>query len=385
MSVSIIKEIEHYAKTHPDVVSLAQGIPSFVSHPIIRESVMRALSENKVDAYSSVAGILTFREAIAYDLALRSMRYDPEGEILVTGGSMEALSATLLTLAKTGDEIIIPTPSYVAYERISGMIGAKAIVTPLQEEQGWKLNIEDVKTKISPKTKVCVICNPNNPTGSVYAKEDLLQLGKLAVKHNFTIVSDEVYEGLYFGNDSFFTLAQNEEFRNHIVRIYSFSKDYALTGWRIGYLHSDRSIVRRILPVHENLINCPPVISQYAALAGLQHQKIIKTEQHAAYKKRREIVGNTLGELKEFLSFTWPEGTYYFFPKIHGLQNSEAFCMDVLKKAKVAIVPGSGFGDGGEGHARFCFGRKEEDVIEGMKRFKEYFFKLAERVGFEPT
>ena len=374
--LSAIKRIEMASRQIPGVVSLAQGTPSLYSDKAIRQAVIQAIEENKVDKYSPGAGIPELRKEISRQLAREGMDYDAEGEILVTAGAIEALSAVFLALLQKGNEVVVLTPTYYAnYESIIEMAGGVAVEVQLEEQEGWQLDFEKLKAALTPQTKAVLLCNPNNPTGSILSKEELTKLGQLAKERNLLLVFDDVYHHLVYGKE-LFCLATEGEYKDSIIRIVSFSKTFALTGWRIGFLHGPRELVAHIVPMHDNLLNCAPVVSQYAALAALQHEKEIVPKVVEEYRKRRELMGGLLQEMKDYLSFVAPEGAYYFFPKIHGVANTMDFAFEVLEKAKVAVVPGEDFGPGGEGHIRLCFGRAPEDIEEGLSRLKAYFEDL---------
>lgn len=372
-NLSAIKRIENRAKQIPGAISLAQGIPSFSSHPIIQDFVIKAIKDNKIDKYSSVSGLLELRQLFAQKLIQKEMFYDPDTEIIVTAGAIEGLSATLLALVKPGEEIITLTPAYPYYSRIISMARAKPISCPLSEKNGWKLDIDVLKKKLTKRTKVIIICSPNNPTGTILSKKDLITLAILAQRHKFLLILDDIYENFYYGEEPLFNLCTQKHFKKQIIRIVSLSKDFALSGWRIGLLHGDKEYINNIIPIHDNLINCAPVVSQYAALAAIRNENKIIPNYITEYKKRRQIMGEYLEQCKDFLSFIWPEGAYYFFPKIHDVRDTESFCFDMLEKAKVATVPGDEFGLGGQGHIRLCFGKQEEDIKEGMRRLINYF------------
>ncbi|MDA1317500.1 MAG: pyridoxal phosphate-dependent aminotransferase [bacterium] len=372
-TLSAIKRIENRAKQIPGVISLAQGIPSLPSHHLIRNEVIDAMLNNKVDKYSPPAGLLEMRTFISQKLAEKNMEYSHEHEIIVTAGGIEALSATMLALLKHGDEVIILTPAYPNYERIILMAGGKPIMVPLSEKGGWILDLSLLKKRISRRTKAIILCSPNNPTGSVLSEKQLRTIGILAQRHKFLVICDDIYEHFYFGDNAPFNLCTQNQFKKQIIRIVSFSKDFSLSGWRIGFIHADNEHISKILSIHDNLINCAPVISQYAGLAALKNEKVILNEYMEIYRKRRKIMGDCLESLSEYVQFTWPNGAYYFFPKIIGATDVEGLCFDILEKAKVAVVPGDDFGAGGKGHIRLCFGKSEEEIIEGMKRLEQYF------------
>jgi len=373
MAISAIKHMEELANTLPGVISLSQGIPSSPSDTRIRESVIQEINNNSVDKYSCVAGMMKLRESISYKLKKQGMEYNPEDEIVVTAGAMQAISATIFALTKPRDEIIVFSPTYSYYKRIANLASVKVKILVLKENENWKVDFEALDALISNKTKLLIICNPNNPTGSVLTNDELNRLGLLAQKYGFIILSDDVYQSFYFGKDNPANIANEKCFKRNVVNIKSLSKDYSLTGWRIGYLHSDRSIVEKILQVHDVLINCAPVVSQYAAYAGLAHSDNILSESLKKYKKHRILMGGLLSQMRDHLDFQWPDGSYYFFPKIKGLYNSVDFCKELLYTSKLAVVPGSEFGEGGEGHIRLCFGKSELEIQDGLGRLKKYF------------
>jgi aminotransferase len=386
LRLSVIKQIEQQASAHPDVISLAQGIPSFDTPDCIKRRAEIALKRGAVAKYSLSPGLPELRELIEYNLALENMYYDWQNEIIVTAGSIEALTATLLTIAEEGDEIIIPEPTYTTYREVIMLAGCKPVFVPLNEEKGWSFELEKYRSAITPKTRAILYCNPNNPTGTIYTRKQLLGLADLAEKHNLYLVSDEVYKDFVYdenykcelnhetGKSHIFSLAEIPELRKRLIRIFSFSKTYAMTGWRVGYLHTDISIAQEILKVHDTLVTCAPVISQYAAMGALEMGEKDVQKFNEQFKKRRDIVCQKIGEMPQYLSFAQPHGAYYVFPKIlKGEQDSMKFALDLLEKAQVAVVPGFAFGPNGEGHFRINFGRSEEDLNKALDRIGEYF------------
>lgn len=372
MKLNAIKQMENYARYNEGIISLSQGIPFMNSENIIRQDVISAISSNLVDKYSDPRGILELRDMISKSLAEEKMNYSSD-EIMVTAGAIEGLSPIFLTiLKKSKNEVIIPTPAYSAYFRIVKMAGGKALSIPLNEIKGWELDMKLLKKTITKKTSAILLCNPNNPTGSVYSRTTLMELAKLAKELKIYLIVDEVYKNMIFDDADFYTPAVEKEFRKNVIRVVSFSKDFALTGWRVGYLHSDISVIEKILPTHDSIVNCAPVVSQYAAISAIKNQNEILANNLEIYKKQRFLVAKYLDRLDGLVSYTMPKGSYYFFPKLKSINNTQSFCMDLLKTAKVAVVPGSDFGPGGEGHVRICFGRREENLIAGMERFSNY-------------
>lgn len=375
MELPAIKLMEQYARDHADVISLSQGIPSSPSDPRIRLAVIESLLSDKVDKYSDPRGISQLREAISHDLIHDDMSYSSD-EVIVTAGAIEAMTVTMLSLLQRGDEIIIPTPTYSAFFRSSNVAGLTVKQLALDETKGWELDLAKLKAMLTPKTKAILLCHPNNPTGSILSKKQWEEIMSLALKHNVLIFLDEVYRNMYYQEDDLYNPCTNPAWKDQIVRIVSFSKDFSLTGWRVGFLHSSSQLVKKIVPTHDTVINCAPVISQYAALAAIMYASSIIAEKKEQYRSKRQLMGEYLEDLKDRLSFVWPKGAYFFFPNIVGLSDSRAFCLDLVHKAKVAAVPGSDFGAGGEGHIRLCFGREQESITQGMERFAAYLKEL---------
>lgn len=372
MKVTIIKQLETYARYHPEVVSLSQGIPFMNSAASIREYVVASLLQNRVDEYADPQGVLALRQKISEELQREQMNYH-EDEIIVTAGATEALAATLLSfLSPEKNEVIIPTPTYSAWFRSIEIAHGKPNFIPLDEENQWSLDISILEKNITKYTAAIFLCNPNNPTGSIYSKEVLAKVCTLAQQHNIMVIIDEVYKQMIFDNASFYTPTVNPSLKKNLIRIVSFSKDFSLTGWRVGFLHSDSSVIQKILPVHDGLVNCAPVISQFAAIAALENQEQILSKNKEIYSQNRALMKGYLDGLKDYLQYQIPHGSYFFFPRFLQKQNSELFCMDLLKNGNIAVVPGSDFGPGGENHIRLCFGRDEASIMKGMEGLTTY-------------
>ncbi len=394
IKLSVIKQIEMEASIYPDAISLAQGIPDFDTPDFIKKRAERALSRGVVAKYSLSPGLPELRELIEESLERENMYYDWEKEILVTCGAIEAITATIMAITNPGDEVIIPEPTYTSYQEVINLAGCKPIFVPLNEEKRWGFDIERYRQAITEKTKAIFYCNPNNPTGTVYDKKQLLELADLAEKNNLFLISDEVYKDFIYDQKDFFSLAEIPELRKRVIRIFSFSKSFAMTGWRIAYLHSDERNVREITKVHDSLVTCAPVISQYAAMGALEMSEEKIKEFCLEYKKRRDITCQRLEKLNHLFEFVKPDSAYYIFPKIspklielanereelslteNGVVDSWKFAFWLLKKIQVAVVPGSAFGPGGEGHIRISFGRKEKDINEAFDRLEKLFSRL---------
>ncbi|MCZ6842624.1 MAG: aminotransferase class I/II-fold pyridoxal phosphate-dependent enzyme [SAR324 cluster bacterium] len=377
IELSPIKEIELAAARVPGAVSLAQGIPSFDTPEVIKEYVKEKLDQGETARYSLAPGLPELRELVAESLLGEGMRYDPEGEIVVTAGSIEAISATLLALTEPGDEVILPSPCYASYQQVIRMAGCVPKFAALDEERNFDLDVESIARLITPRTAAIFYCNPNNPTGTIYSRAQSLRMMELAETHDLMIITDEVYKDFIFNEEPYFSPAQVEAFRERVVRIYSLSKAYAMTGWRVGYLHSSREAVAEILKVHDALVTCAPVISQHAAVAALAYGGEAIAEFKAAYRRRRDLTLQHLDELSHIFDYQKPNGAYFVFPRVKDpvpfSADSRRLALDMLERARVAVVPGSAFGPTGESHLRMSFGREEGDIEEAFRRMRGYF------------
>ncbi len=381
IQLSAIKEMELLASRIPGVISLAQGIPSFDTPPVIGRRAIAAIREGKVAKYSLVNGLPQLREAIEEHLAASKIYYDFEEEIIVTVGAIEAITATLLAVLEPDDEVILPNPCYVSYPEAVRVAHGVPIWVALNESRGWGLDIAAIKQVITDRTKAIILTNPNNPTGTIFPRSQLLELAELTKQRGILMISDEVYkdivfEGLDKGVCEYPTLAREREFRENFVYIFSFSKSYAMTGWRIGFLAADAKLATEIRKVHDALVTCAPVVSQYAALAALDLAQSDIAEYRLEYERRRDTICKCFDLLSGAFTYTKPVASYYLFLKIllpH--RDAKSFALDLLNQAQVAVVPGSAFGPQGEGHVRVCFARSMEDIMEGMKRINAFVQK----------
>lgn len=418
IKLSAIKQMELLASKIPDIVSLAQGIPSFDTPEIIKKAAVKALNRGVVAKYSLTYGLPELRETIEQKLAEENMYYDFEKEIIVTAGSIEAITASLISIIEAKkNEVVLFSPSYVSYPEAVKVAGGQPVFVNLIEADGWRIDFKNLAKKITNRTAAIIICNPNNPTGTIFPKEDLLKIAELAWKRKIFIICDEVYKDFLYetqtNTDSMqtdadslrlsasssrksalFSLAQIPQLRKIVIRVFSLSKAYAMTGWRIGFLHSDEQNVSEIVKVHDSLVTCAPVISQYAAMAALDFADKEIKEFRQKYQERRDLICQHLDDLSNFFSYQKPQGSYFVFPRItrnyaekyaelRGKSRHKStfspyrsvswrFALDLLNKAQVAVVPGLAFGPSGEGHIRMSFGQSEKDINEAMKRIKKF-------------
>ena len=402
IQLSPIKEMEIRSSKIPGVVSLAQGIPSFNTPECIKKKAIEAIENNRTARYSLSPGLLEFREAIEYSLSKQNIFYDFEKEIIVTAGSIEAITATFLAILEPGDEVLIPDPTYTSYQSAIKTARGVSVFVPLKEKNDWALDIEEIKKRITKRTKAILFCNPNNPTGTIYNRDQLMEIAELAERYGFYILSDEVYKDFIYNDEEFYTLAQFPAFRKRLIYIFSFSKAYAMTGWRVAYLATDEGLAEKILGAHDAMVTCAPVVSQWAGLAALEMADDDIQFFYQEFEKRKKIICERLDDLDEWFSYSKPNSAYFAFPKftekllrkfekyekekgnlkdknLKDFQKeslSWRFSLELLYAGKVAVVPGFAFGPTGENHIRLCFGREEENIRKSMDRIEKFVENL---------
>jgi len=377
--LSPIKAMELAASRIPGAISLAQGIPSFATPLAIRDYVKEKIDSGACDKYSLTTGLSEFREEVALALNQDGLNYDPETEIIATCGAAEGISAAIMGLTSPGDEVIIPSPTYASYLGSVGLAKCEPRFIALDEDNNFNFDIESLKNSLSKKTKVILLCSPNNPTGTLFSEANLREVTKLALERGIYLVIDEVYKDFYYVDHPHFTPASIPEARSHVVRVCSFSKAFAMTGWRVGFMHSAAATIQRILKYHDAMVTCAPVVSQYAAIAALRFGAESVRGFQAEFRRRRDYTIERLDKLSNVLDYQVPKATYFVFPRIKQSvlfsENSQRLAYDILEKAKLALVPGSAFGPAGESHLRISFGRDMHDLQEGFNRLEHYFSK----------
>lgn len=381
MKLSPIKEVELAASRIPGVISLAQGIPSFDTPEPIKAFVQQKIAEGACAKYSLTPGLPQLRELIAESLLREGMHYDPDSEIIATCGSIEGIAATLLALTQPGDEVILPTPSYASYQEVVRMAGCTPRFAPLCEEDNFAFDLDAFERGLSARTRAILYCNPNNPTGTVFSRSETLALAELAERHDLFLIIDEAYKDFVYTKELYYSPAQLSAMRSRVVRVFTFSKAYGMTGWRIGYVHSDAGVVREILKVHDALVTCAPVVSQYAAIAALEYGEKHLATFRQAFKQRRDRTLEHLDALSHVFDYQKPEGAYFVFPRVKDTvpwaRDSRRLARDILERAKVALVPGLAFGPSGEAHLRINFGRELSDIEAAFERLEHYFHQPA--------
>ena len=374
IDVSPIKKMELLAREVAGSVSLAQGIPSFDTPVHIREAAIKAINDNLVDRYTPGYGIDPLREAICKKLAEDNQIEAAPEQVVVSHGALEGLMAVFLAILNPGDEVVVSSPNYSSHLNQITIAGGKAVCVPLDEEETWKFNPQTLEAAITNKTKALLLCNPSNPTGKVYSKEELESIVNIVKKHNLYIVTDEIYEYFTYDGTKHYSIGSFPQVADQTISVFGVSKSYAMTGWRIGYVVANKDLAYQIFKIHDSLVTCPTAVSQYAALAAITGPKDDVNRFKEAFNRRRDIVVSAF-EQTDKAELTKPQGSYFALVKINPPIEDIEFAKEMLINGKVSAIPGSCFGKGGESHLRVSFGVEDERLKEGLKRMIDYLEK----------
>lgn len=369
-----IRKFFDVASEMEDVISLGVGEPDFDTPWRIREEGIFTLEKGRT-FYTSNAGLKELRQEICnYLKRTIGVSYDPIRETLITVGGSEAIDVGLRCMLDPGDEVLIPQPSYVAYEPCTVMADGKPVIIPLQYKNEFKLTVEDLEAYISPKTKILIMPFPNNPTGSIMTKEDLEPIADFVQKHDLYVISDEIYAELTY-RTKHVSISSFPGMKERTIVINGFSKAFAMTGWRLGYCCGPAKIIAQMTKLHQYAIMCAPTNSQYAAIEGLRNCEEDVKEMRKAYDQRRHFLMHEFQRMG--LECFEPFGAFYVFPSIKefGL-TSEEFANRLLREEKVAIVPGTAFGACGEGFLRISYAYSLEDLKEALSRVERFITRL---------
>ncbi len=360
-----------------DVISLGVGEPDFLTPWNVTEAGIYSLEQGHTH-YSSNAGFVELRNEIAKYLYRRfDLSYNPLDEILVTVGGSEGIDIALRALVGPGDEVIIPEPSFVAYKGCTAFTGATAKVINLKAENNFKLTPQELEEAITPKTKVVIIPFPNNPTGAIMTREELAGIVEVLKDKDIIIISDEIYAELCYG-ERHVSIATFPEVKDKTLVINGFSKAYAMTGWRLGYVCGNPILISQMKKIHQYAIMCAPTTAQYAAIEALKNGDRSIEEMTREYNRRRRVLVN--GFRKMGLDCFEPLGAFYVFPCIKSTGiSSEEFCEQLLISEKVLTVPGNAFGECGEGFIRACYASSMENIVEALKRIERFVKSLESK------
>ena len=369
-----IRKFFDIAANMQDVISLGIGEPDFTTPDPILEAGVRSLRAGETH-YTSNHGRLDLRCALADHLEkLYGVRYNPQDEIVITVGGSEALYLAATALLEPGEEVIIPTPCFVSYQAEVILAGGVAVEIPCHMQNNFDLDIEAIHNAVTQKTKAILINFPTNPTGAVSSRENMLKLAQLAEAHDLIVISDEIYDRLVYGVEHvcFPALPGMQE---RTILIGGFSKDYAMTGWRIGYAAGPAEIINGLVRVHQYTVMSAPTTAQAAALVALQDGEKSVVDMVAEYDRRRRLIVDGLNDIG--LPTFEPHGAFYAFPKVSGSGlNDEDFAEKLLKEKKVAVVPGSAFGAGGEEFVRCSYATAMSQIEEALERIRQFVHSL---------
>lgn len=369
-----IRKFFDIVATMKDVISLGIGEPDFTTPSQITEAGIRSL-QNGETHYTGNAGLIETRRALSEHLEkLYGVSYDPGSEIILTVGGSEALQIAAMAVVDPGDEVVIPTPCFVAYQALVLLAGGVPVEVPLRMEDNFDLNIPNLEKAITPKTKAILIGFPCNPTGAVASREKLLEVARLAEKYDLVVISDEMYDQLVYGVKHV-CFAGLPGMKNRTITLGGFSKDYAMTGWRIGYACAPAALATAMVRVHQYIIMSAPTTAQQAALEALRNGEPDVIRMRDEYDRRRKLIVGGFNKIG--LPTFEPKGAFYAFPKISvtGLDD-DTFAMRLLEEEKVAVVPGSAFGAGGAGFVRCSYATSYEKIEEALRRIERFCRRL---------
>ncbi|WHY77000.1 aminotransferase [Neobacillus sp. WH10] len=368
-----IRKFFDLAASMEDVISLGVGEPDFITPWSIREATILSL-EQGFTSYTANAGLLELREEITTYLATRfGVHYNPNNQIIVTIGASQAIDLAFRAILNQGDEVLIVEPAFVSYAPLVAIAGGKPVAVSTSPVNGFKVTAEQIEAAITEKTKAILLCSPNNPTGSMLTKDELTEIAEIIQKYDLIVVSDEIYAELSYDED-FCSVAAIEGMYERTILINGFSKGFAMTGWRLGFLAAPKEFFEVMLKIHQYTTMCAPNMLQRGAVEALRNTYPEVESMRNSYRRRRNYVVQTLNQMG--LECHTPGGAFYVFPSIRstGL-SSEQFAEELLMQEKVAVVPGHVFGESGEGYIRCSYATSMEQLQEALKRIQRFIEK----------
>lgn len=366
-----IRKFFDIAAEMEDAISLGVGEPDFTTPWVIREAGIYSLEKGQTH-YTANAGLMELRQEICnYNLRKYGVEYNPKNEVLVTVGGSEAIDAMIRSVVSPGEEVLIPEPSFVCYKPLTVMAGGVPVTIETKEEDNFRLLPEQLKAKITDKTKLLILPYPNNPTGGVMSKSDLEAIAEVLKDTNILVLSDEIYSELVYSDEPHTTFSAIDGMKERTVVVNGFSKAFAMTGWRLGYALGPSRLIKLMTKVHQFGIMSSPTTSQYAAIEALKSCDDDVEEMRREYNYRRRCIVDGFREMG--LSCFEPYGAFYVFPCIKSTgMTSEDFCVKLLEEEKVAVVPGNAFGESGEGFIRCSYAYSIETIEEALKRIAKF-------------
>ena len=374
---SPIRKMFNLADGMEDVVSFTVGEPDFNTPAHVVDAAVEALRTGK-HHYTPNAGILPLREAISeYYVRSRGLHYSPETEIIATAGGMEALLLTMLTLLNPGDAFLLSDPCWTNYSRQIEICSARPVFVPVDAAHDFTFAPEALEKAITPETKGFLVNSPANPTGGIAGRKALEQLAEIAVRHDLYVISDEVYSELLYEGNTFTSIAALPGMKERTIIVNSFSKTYAMTGWRVGYALGPQHIISQMVKLQENVAACVNTAAQYGALAALTGSQAPVTEMLETYSQRRAYILDAFSKINGLTCFA-PQGAFYAFVDISAAgMDAETFARDLLQKVRVIVVPGEAFGESGKRYVRLSFATSMENIREGTRRIAQYMKTLG--------
>jgi len=377
---AINSRAERLRREGAQVIGLGQGVPGFPAVAAAIEMARQALEEPSTHVYSADAGLLPLREALSAALAEHNgTEADPEREIIITAGANQAFVLALLTLLEPDDKVLLPSPFYFDHEMAIRIVGGVPQEVALSEETGFQLRMENLEPYLETRPRALVIVSPNNPTGAVYDPGELRRIGRGLAEKGIAIISDETYQYFVYEGAERLSLASVPEIRSQVITIGSFSKTFSLTGWRVGYLVAEPGFIQEALKVQDSMLVCAPVISQKAALGALGKPVEEIARRREILNQRRRFLIERLAEIPQL---TWhpTRGGYFAFVRVEGCSDSAKLALEILNTVHVVTIPGSLFGQHGEGYLRLSYGSVElEDLDEACRRLARYFIAASSR------
>ncbi len=369
---SLTRTLFNMAKAYDDVIDFTLGDPDVPTHQKIKDAGCKAIQDGKT-RYSQNAGLLELRNVISdYYIRKEGFEYDPISEIMVTVGAMEGLYLALLSITNPGDEYIIPAPYYVNYGQMVHMCGGVPVIVDKPAEEPLSFRTEDIEAAITPKTKAIIINTPSNPSGKIISWNKIEKLAELAKKHDLYVISDEVYKCLIYGENKFKSIVSIEGMRERTILTNSLSKEFCMTGWRIGYVLANKEIVANMTKLQENICACAPLPSQYAAIEALSSKEDYSANMKSIFSERRDALVSGINSIKG-LSCTPPDATFYLMVDISktGLKSFDFACK-LLESVHVAVVPGVTYGQSCDNYVRIAFTKNVDVIKQGVERIATF-------------
>lgn len=373
---SLTRKLFNMAKNYDDVIDFTLGDPDIQPDQHVKDAGCNAILAGKT-RYSQNAGLLELRKVIAKKYFKEyNNTYDPNSEIIVTVGAMEGLYLTLLSILNPNDEVIIPAPYWINYLQMVQMCGANPILTNPKSNTDLSISIENVKKAINSKTKAIIINTPSNPSGLIINEEELVQIAHLAIENDIYIIADEVYRKLIYKKKKFHSIATIKGIKDRVILVNSLSKEFCMTGWRLGYVVAPENIISVMTMFQENVAACAPLPSQYAAIEALSHGDEYSRDMVRQYESRKNVLFSEIKKIDK-VSIKEPDATFYAMLNISKTKlKSEEFAYQLLEKAHVAVVPGITYGDFCDDYIRIAFTLNEEKIREGAIRIKKFIDSL---------